>query len=324
MMGKESIDVSLKNIVRTWFIFKRGKHFTSELYEFQYELEKNLYSIYKDLNKGSYRHGGYRQFIVSDNKRREVSVASVRDRVIHRLIYDYLNPIYDKTFIYDAWSCRMGKGLLGAIERAQSFLKSYRQSFIWKGDVKKFFDSVDHDVMRKILALRIKDEKTFKLLDEVIKSFYSDQGPGRGMPIGNLTSQIFANIYLNELDRFVKHHLKPKAYLRYGDDFILIDTDLEKLKNFRTATIEFLEKDLKLRMNSKNDKMIKSRHGLKFLGVILWPYNRTLNKRNFKRVHDRLKSNNISSYSGLIKEHAEYKNVKYFNWLLQEKVIFNE
>ncbi|MCC7197405.1 reverse transcriptase [Candidatus Peregrinibacteria bacterium] len=127
MGSVESIDLSLENIWRSWFEFKKGKRFTFELHTFQYYLEKNLYKLFLDLNNGCYRHGSYKKFIVCDNKRREISVASVRDRVVHRLMYDYLEKIYDKTFIYDAWSCRKEKGLLGAIERTQEFLKPLRK-----------------------------------------------------------------------------------------------------------------------------------------------------------------------------------------------------
>lgn len=122
-MGNESIDLSLKNIWRSWFAFRKGKRTSNELHDFQYHLEKNLYGLFKDLNQGTYRHGGYRQFTVCDNKRREISVANIRDRVVHRLLYDFLEKIYDKTFIYDAWSCRKNKGLLGAINRTNYFLK---------------------------------------------------------------------------------------------------------------------------------------------------------------------------------------------------------
>lgn len=125
MIGNESIDLSLKNIWESWFKFRKGKKATDELHNFQYYLEKNLYNLFKDLNSGKYRHGNYKKFIVCDNKRREISVASISDRVVHRLIYDYLGKIYDKTFIYDAWSCRKGKGLLGAIEKTVCFLQRY-------------------------------------------------------------------------------------------------------------------------------------------------------------------------------------------------------
>lgn len=321
MMGNESIDLGLKNIWKTWFEFKKGKRLTSELYDFQYHLEQNLYSLFKDLNNGAYHHGSYRKFVICDNKRREISVASVRDRLVHRLIYDYLNKIYDKTFIYDVWSCRLGKGLLATIERTQTFLQCYPRSYIWKVDVKKFFDSVDQEILLKILSFKIRDDITFSLLKEVIDSFSAIFAKRVGIPIGNLTSQIFANIYLNELDRFMKHELSPKAYLRYGDDFILIEGDLEKLKIFRIKTTDFLEGELKLQINPKSDKIFKVPHGLKFLGLKLWSYNRTLNRRNLSRTRKKLKMDNISSYSGLLMKNGSSKQMKYFNWLVSAKLL---
>lgn len=321
MIGKESIDLSLKNIWHSWFTFRKGKRSTAELHAFQYYLEKNLYALFEDLNSGRYPHGGYRKFVVCDNKRREISVASIRDRVVHRLIYDYLNKIYDKTFIDDAWSCRKNKGLLAGIERAQSFLKSYPQSFIWRGDVKKFFDSVDQETLLNILSLRIKNGATLHLLQEVIGCFTTEEDRMVGMPIGNLTSQIFANIYLNEFDRFIKHQVKPKAYLRYGDDFIMLEPDLGKLEIFRNNSITFLENELKMKINPKNDRILKAKDGLRFLGVILWPNSRILNKRSLARASNRLTFNNVSSYSGLIKEHTGRKHIKRFNWVVYEKLL---
>lgn len=324
-MGSDSINLSLKNIWRSWFAFRKGKRETNELHNFQYHLEKNLFELFQNLNRGTYRHGSYKKFIVSDNKRREISVAAIRDRVVHRLIYDYLEKMYDKTFIYDAWSCRKNKGLLGAIERTNIFLKrlnthSAKPFFgLWKCDVKKFFDSVDQEILLKIIARRVKDSTTLNLFKEIIFSFTTVQGKKIGMPIGNLTSQIFANIYLNELDRFVKHILKPKAYIRYGDDFLVIETNLEKLKSFRIQIIDFLKNELKLEINLKSDKLIKLRHGLRYLGVKLWPSGRTLTRRNIARTKERLKINNVSSYSGLMKQHGNYKKLKHFNWLLYEK-----
>lgn len=321
-MGKDSIiDLSLKNSWRTWFQFKKDKNFGFELYDFQYHLERNLEALFHDLNKGTYHHGGYRKFIVSDNKRREIPVASVRDRFVHRLIYDHLINIYDKTLIYDAWSCRVGKGLLASIERTQEFLTSYPEGYVWRGDVRKFFDSVDQEALLQILSLKVKNKVTFELLKEVIHSFTTLKDRGVGMPIGNLTSQIFANIYLNELDRFVKQQVKPKAYLRYGDDFLLVDSDLEKLNTFRTDTVRFLENELKLNMNAKNDRILNAKDGLRFLGVVLWPSGRILNKRSLGRATSRLKSKNVSSYSGLIKEHTGLKHMKRFNWTIYEKLL---
>ena len=136
------------------------------------------------------------------------------------------------------------------------------------------------------------------------------------MPIGNLTSQIFANIYLNELDGFVKHKLKVKYYLRYGDDFILIHSELEKLVTFRERIVGFLENMLKLSLNPKNDKILKASHGLRFLGVVIWTKGRKLKKRNKNRIKKRLNCKNVSSYYGLVLKHGSQKTINEFAWLV--------
>ncbi len=156
---------------RSWFVFRRGKKWSSDLHVFQYKLEENLRELSDDLTSGVYKHGPYKTFIVNDNKRREVSVSTIRDRVVHRLIYDYLSHIYNKIFIYDAWSCRVNKGLMGAIERTQQFLKSFPDNYIWRGDVRKFFDSVDQETLLQLLARRVSDSFAYSLMGEVIRSF---------------------------------------------------------------------------------------------------------------------------------------------------------
>ncbi|MBI5306436.1 hypothetical protein HZB04_02540 [Candidatus Wolfebacteria bacterium] len=169
-MGNSSIDLSLEKIWQSWFKFSKGKRKTKELEIFSYYLEQNLRALHFDLNIGRYKHGGYKNFIITDNKRREIRVASVRDKIIHRLLYEYLYKIYDKTFVYDAWSCRKEKGLFGAIERTQKFLSKCPNSFVWRADVKKFFDNVDQRTLLEILYLRIKDIKAINILKEIIIS----------------------------------------------------------------------------------------------------------------------------------------------------------
>ena len=169
-MGNSSIDLSLANVWQSWFKFIKGKRKTKESDYFSYCLEQNLENLHFDLNSGRYKHGGYKKFIVTDNKRRQISVASVRDRVVHRLLYEYLSRIYDKTFVYDAWSCRKNKGLTGAIERTQKFLYKHTNSFVWRADIKKFFDNVDRQTLLKILSLKIKDAKAMFVLQEIIAS----------------------------------------------------------------------------------------------------------------------------------------------------------
>jgi len=246
-------------------------------------------------------------------------VASVTDRVVHRLIYEYLVPLYDPTFIFDAWSCRQQKGLMGTIERTQEFLKKHKNGFVWRADIKKFFDNVDQDILLRTLKRRVKDDKAIWLIRGVINSYSLKKGKSvKGMPIGNLTSQIFANIYLNELDRFVKHYLKPKAYLRYGDDFILIDDNPQTLSILREKVIEFLKTNLYLSLNPQNDLIIKTKQGLKFLGTVIYPWSRKLNKRNLKRISNNLNYTNLASYRGLIIKH-QINNIKNFNWQILDK-----
>ena len=307
------------------------------MHEFQYSLERNLYELFQDLNSGGYQHGGYRKFIVNENKRREISVAGIRDRVVHRMIYDYLVKIYDKTFIYDAWSCRKGKGLHGAVERTQGLLKRgmnsgacykyatptrrRRFSWVWKCDVRKFFDNIDHELLLRIISRRTKDSITRNLLKEVIYSYTTVHESRIGIPIGNLTSQIFANIYMNELDRFVKNSLRVKSYVRYGDDFIIIENDPVRLEHVRAEVVRFLAVGLKLQVNANSDKIMKVTDGLKFLGVKIWLSGMTLNKRNQARVYQRLGTANVSSYIGLVRRYGTLKQVNSFNWAICEKVI---
>jgi retron-type reverse transcriptase len=168
---KNKIDLSIPNIWRSWYRFRQGKGWSWELHEFQYHLEENIQKLFIQLNDGMYRHGPYRTFTVTDNKKREISVASIRDRVVHRLMYDYLNDIYDKTFIYDAWSCRVGKGLNKAIHRTRHFLNIHRDSYVWRADIRKFFDSVNQQILLKILTEKITDPMAITLLGEIISGF---------------------------------------------------------------------------------------------------------------------------------------------------------
>ena len=141
------------------------------------------------------------------------------------------------------------------------------------------------------------------------------------MPIGNLTSQIFANIYMNEFDRFVKHNLKPKAYMRYGDDFIMIEKNFQKLSSLREQATDFLHSVLKLNINPKSDKILKSKQGLKFLGVVIWPSGRRLSKRNEVRVQEKLTLTNVASYRGVVTQHTSDKKIREFSWITLEKLL---
>ena len=270
MTGNSSIDISLADVWRSFVAFRTGKKPSRAIVEFEYDLLDNIIKLDAELKAGTYKHGPYAHMIVNDNKRRDIAVASVCDRVVHRLLYDYLVTIWDKTFNYDAWSCRQNKGLHGAIDRAQRFMRQYKDGWLWRGDITKLFDSVDKHTMKRLLRRRVNDPTALWLLDEIIDS-YSSFERYKGIPIGNLTSQILANIYLNEFDRFIKHSIKPSAYLRYGDDWLCFMSDKVQLENARVRSENFLRGELGLNINPKANFIKPVRAGVSYLGVDLWP-----------------------------------------------------
>jgi RNA-directed DNA polymerase len=312
-----SIDLSFKNIYKSWYDFRRGKGFSSEINNFENYLEENLFDLWRDLNHNNYSHGAYSRFVVNDTKKREIYVSGVRDRIVHRLIYNYLVDICDKTFIDDAWSNRKDKGVLKAVFKAQFLLKKFENKYVWRSDIKKFFDSVNHTALLSAISLKVGDIQALEIIKKIVNSYSVNQKTG--IPIGNLTSQIFSNIYFNEFDRFVKHYLKPLAYLRYGDDFIIIDNK-SRIDNNRTRSIDFLKQNLFLNINPNNDIIIKARQGIKFLGVNITKDGVDLNNRNWQKSLENVNIQNLSSYRGLVKNFSNYEKLKYFDYNLLNKI----
>lgn len=251
--------------------------------------------------------------LVNDSKPRHIAVAPVRDRVIHRLLYDYFVPLLDPYFDYDVWSCRKDKGLDAAINRTQKLLSRYPHSWVWRGDITKFFDSVNQTVLTGVVNYYIKDHVAIELLDEVINSY--KVAPDQGIPIGNLTSQILANVYLNEFDRHVRHILKPSAYVRYGDDFILLFPTQHEVKQARTAAISFLDSTLHLTMHARNDIIVPVRKGIHFLGLGLYPAGHHIMSPTWSRLQKRLDSINQPSYFGFVNSMGSARQQKQFPWL---------
>lgn len=319
------IDTSIASLWHAWQEFARGKRTSIAITRFKYNLESNLLQLAQDLQNKNYEHGGYDSFIVHDPKRREIAVAIVRDRVVHRLLYDHLVSIYDKTFCYDAWSCRKDKGLLGAVERTQAQTKKYRHGWIWRSDITKFFDNVDHNILKKVLERKVSSPKALSLLMEVIGSYNCasqslDLPKARqihGLPIGNLTSQIFANICLNEFDQFVFHMIKPLGYVRYGDDFVLWLTDQKQAKDVRKIGTSFLQTELKLNINPKHDRIQPTTNKLAYLGVDIWPTGRRLQKRVIKRIDSKINLENSASYHSLSNHHQP----KRYHKRLQQNLV---
>lgn len=312
-MGMDSIAIDINLLWRSWRSFRRGKRLTPELEKFEYHIEDELGWLYRDISNKSYTHGQYRHFTVNDNKPRMIAVPELTDRIVHRLVYDYLVEVFDRTFIYDVWSCRTGKGLLAAIDRSSQLFQRFHGSYVWRTDIAKYFDSVDHEVLKSLIRFRVSDPTVLWLVDEIIDSYQSAGSVGRGIPLGNLTSQIFGNIYFNEFDRFVAHELHPQAYVRYGDDFIILGKSRDIVEEMQMRSIDFLTSRLKLTINKKHDILIPVRHGIHFLGVDIFPTGRRLRSPVWRKVLQRVSLRNIGSYRGLLYQHNVHKR-KIFNW----------
>ncbi|HVV26182.1 MAG TPA: reverse transcriptase/maturase family protein [Candidatus Saccharimonadales bacterium] len=309
-----AIEIDYATTYGAWRRFRKSKRPSRAIDEFAYNLEANIERLADALTAGTYRHGDYQKVVLQEKKRRDLAVAGVPDRVVHRLLYDYLVNIYDKSFDPDVWSCRAGKGLHKCFARTQQLLGRYRDSFVWRADITKFFDSVDHGRLMACLARKLEPaDPALWLCEEVIKSYHLN---GAGIPIGNLTSQIFANIYLQEFDRFVRHQVKPQAYLRYGDDFLLFVPTRRQAYLAHGAATDFLRNDLKLRINPKNDVVVPARDGLKFLGHVVTDTFLAVDKHTTRLILERVAPRNVSSYRALPLV-AEAKDQ--LDWLLLEK-----
>lgn len=322
--------ISLENLFQAWYGFKKGKIGKIDVGIFEKDLEDNLFGLHQRLKEKTYRHSSYTAFNIYDPKFRHIHKAQVLDRVVHHAIVSVIEPIFDKAFIFDSYSCRKNKGMHSAVKRLSVFVRKVSKNytgkcFVLKLDIKKFFANVDHGILLTLLNKKIGDEGLIWLLQEVISSFHSEYGRGKGIPIGNLTSQIFANIYLNELDKFIKQALRMKYYIRYADDFVIVSNNYAYLKDSILHIGEFLRINLMLSIHQDKIIIRKLRQGIDFLGYIVLSYYilpRTKTKRRiFKKVIEKLlalKNRKISkeslkrtlaSYYGFLK-HADTFGVK--------------
>lgn len=274
--------------------FKKAYKATKE-HEFAFNVEKELFLLQQEFSTGKYIPSDYRYFTITDPKEREIAVASFRDRVVHHALINILEPIYEKLFIYDSYATRKNKGVHKAIEKAQCCIKKNR--WYLKMDIKKYFASINHNVLTKIIEKKIKDI----FIIDLCKSIIAKGGNGAtGLPIGNLTSQFFANVYLNSFDYYVKEKLKAKYYLRYMDDFCIFSDDKEKLKLYKNNIEEYLKTILCLEIKESATMLNKAIHGLPFLGVLIFPNIIHYRKENFRRSFKKLKKREWEYNCGLI------------------------
>lgn len=281
-----------------------GKRYRAEVMAFTSELEDNLLDIQGGMLAGSHTLGPYRKLWVTIPKKRLVMALPYPDRIVQWALYQYLNPVYDKLFIEDSYACRKGKGSHKAAKRLQYWMRQIDRKpvngwYVLKLDISKYFYRVDHERLLNILARRVKDPDMMAFIRNVVnnraEAFGLPRGKGPsevaprewlydcGMPIGNLTSQLFANIYLNELDQYCKHKLKIHYYIRYMDDIIVLAPDKEILNRWKAEIQRFLQEELLLDLNQKTS-IRPMRQGVEFVGVRIWPTHMKLRKSTVGRL----------------------------------------
>ena len=307
--------ISIENLLEAWREFIKGKRGKRDVQEFQLNLMSNILDLHHDLANHTHKHGGYQTFRINDPKPRSIHKATVRDRLLHHAIYRVLYPFFDRTFISDSFSCRNAKGTHGALDRFRDF--TYRVSknntktcWVLKCDIKKFFASIDQKTLLDILKFYIPNTDIIWLLGEVIHSFNSGN-PGFGLPLGNLTSQLFANIYMNEFDKFVKHELKAKFYIRYADDFVILSDNKIWLGSIIEPIKDFLKERLSLKLHPDKVFIKTIASGIDFLGWVHFPNHRVLRTTTKRRMFARLSKDNrpqvASSYLGLVQHGNAHK-----------------
>ena len=274
-----------------WKIFRRGKRSSPNVATFELKLEENLFDLHHQLEVGVWQPNPYKVFFKTDPKLREIHEASVRDRILFQAVFQKLYEVFDSGFIFHSYASRIGKGThLGVRNFSRSVRKvsknGRRSGYVLKCDIRKFFDSIDHQILLTLIKQKISDEKLLKLLEKLIFSF--EKTLGKGLPLGNVTSQLFANIYLNELDQFIKKELKAVYYERYCDDFVILDFSLSQLNYYLEKIQYFCEKMLLVKLHPNKVEIRKLHLGTDFLGYVSLLNHTVLRTKTKKRMLKRL------------------------------------
>jgi len=301
---------SIKALNAAWRKFSRCKKSRVDVADYQKRLVKNINELHSSLMFDKYEHGSYQPFIVNDPKRRQIHKATVCDRLVHQAIVTAVEPLFEKRFIHDSYSCRIGKGTHAGVERLRLFLRkasrnNSRKVYVLKSDVRQFFASIDHEILTKLLESKLDNEPTLRLLKTIIDSHCTDTG--KGIPLGNVTSQLFANVYLHELDWFMKQTLGVKYYLRYCDDFVVVSDDRVYLQSLIEPIREFLDSNLKLELHPNKVSVRSWDQGIDFLGYVSRPHAILLRTKTKRRTLTRVTEKNISSYLGICSHADEYR-----------------
>ena len=307
--------ISLENLCLAWEEFIIGKKKKTDVILFSRNLMDNIVELHTDLVNHTYGHGGYESFYINDPKRRHIHKATVRDRLLHHAVYRILYPFFDRTFIGDSYSCRNEKGTHKAINRFRTLANQVsrnhaRTCWVLKCDIKKFFASIDHEMLLSILKEYIPDQDIIRLLQNIIESFeteilrFTQNDKSVGLPLGNLTSQLFANVYMNHFDQWVKHKLKARHYIRYADDFVFLAQDKNWLESIAPQIQVFLQTNLKLSLHPDKLFLNTVASGIDFLGWVNFLDHRLLRSKTKQRMFRNIRSStgeaSFKSYLGLI------------------------
>ena len=289
---------TFENLYTAYRKARKGKRSRVEVAAFEFDMERNLLQLQTELHDQTYHPGPYHNFYIYEPKLRLVSAAPFRDRVVHHALCQVIEPIWEARFINTNFACRRGKGTHKALDQCHAWARQYRYAF--HGDIVKYFPSIDHQIMRSLLARRIADPQVMWLIDQILGSGAGIQAseyppiyfPGddlftalrpRGLPIGNLTSQFWANVYLHELDKFVKHQLRCPAYLRYMDDSVLFSDDKAQLHDWKAAMQDFLTSHLRILLHPKKSLVFPVKVGIDFCGFRIYPTHRRLRRSSVRR-----------------------------------------
>lgn len=281
--------LSCENLMRAHRQSRKGKGYRKEIILFNLKQEEYIMWLYKELKEQTYKHGGYTEFYVTEPKLRRIEKSKYIDRIVHRwYVNSFMEKYFVPQFINTSYACLKGKGMHKAsldLQKAMLHCKRiWNNYYILKMDVKKYFENINKNILFEILKRKIKDEKVVWLTKEII---YSNKGE-KGLPIGNYTSQLFANVYLNEFDQYVKHKLKCKYYFRYMDDSVILVKTKEEAKELLNQIKQFLANNLELELNSKT-QIFKSKQGANFCGYRINEYRLKIRDKGKRKLKKKIK-----------------------------------
>ncbi len=274
---------SFQNLLISFKKAFKGKRNNPDASSFYLNLEKNLFKLRHELLNKSYKPGRYRYFKIRDPKERSISAAPFRDRVVHHALVNVIEPIFENVFVQNSFACRKGKGTHRAVLLAQKYIKVNR--FYLKMDIEKYFENINHKKLLEIISEEIKNQDVLWLIKTILKTSEQSSGiTGKGIPIGNLTSQFFANVYLNKMDHYVLEELSLRYYIRYMDDFVIFADDIERLKEVRDNLKRYVKQELLLHMKDRAVYIQKRGNGVGFLGYRVFPRLIRIKNRNIRRL----------------------------------------